>query len=36
MKASPWEKVDAIHEGIPILNYLVPKEFTDEYGQLTG
>ena len=30
MKASPWEKEDAIHEGIPILNYLVPKEFLRE------
>ena len=27
MKASPWEKEDAMHEGIPILNYLVPKAF---------
>ena len=27
MKASPWEKEDAQHEGIPILNFLVPKEF---------
>ena len=27
MKASPWEKEDAMHEGIPILNYLVPKSF---------
>ena len=36
MKASPWEKEDAIHEGIPILNYLVPKEFTHTQGQLTG
>jgi ferredoxin len=36
MKASPWEKVDAMHEGIPILNYLVPKEFTHENGKLTG
>src|SRR5258708_3796115 len=27
MKASPWEKEDAMHEGIPILNYLVPKTF---------
>jgi NADPH-dependent glutamate synthase beta subunit-like oxidoreductase len=26
MKASPWEKEDAMHEGIPILNYMVPKE----------
>src|SRR6266851_5286272 len=25
MKASPWEKEDAQHEGIPILNFLVPK-----------
>ena len=25
MKASPWEKEDAMHEGIPILNFLVPK-----------
>ncbi len=36
MKASPWEKVDAIHEGIPILNFLVPKAFTHADGQLTG
>jgi NADPH-dependent glutamate synthase beta subunit-like oxidoreductase len=36
MKASPWEKEDATHEGIPILNWLVPKEFTHEWGQLTG
>jgi formate dehydrogenase (NADP+) beta subunit len=36
MKASPWEKEDAMHEGIPILNYLVPKEFTHESGRLTG
>jgi formate dehydrogenase beta subunit len=28
MKASPWEKEDAMHEGIPILNNLVPKAFT--------
>ena len=28
MKASPWEKEDAMHEGIPIHNYLVPKAFT--------
>ena len=25
MKASAWEKEDAMHEGIPILNWLVPK-----------
>jgi NADPH-dependent glutamate synthase beta subunit-like oxidoreductase len=36
MKASPWEKEDAMHEGIPIHNYLVPKEFTHENGTLTG
>jgi formate dehydrogenase beta subunit len=36
MKASPWEKEDAMHEGIPILNYLVPKEFTHKSGKLTG
>jgi formate dehydrogenase beta subunit len=36
MKASPWEKEDAMHEGIPIHNYLVPKEFTHESGKLTG
>jgi NADPH-dependent glutamate synthase beta subunit-like oxidoreductase len=36
MKASPWEKQDAQHEGIPIHNFLVPKEFTHENGKLTG
>jgi NADPH-dependent glutamate synthase beta subunit-like oxidoreductase/ferredoxin len=36
MKASPWEKEDATHEGIPILNYLVPMEFTHRNGKLTG
>lgn len=36
MKASPWEKEDAMHEGIPILNYLVPKEFVHDSGKLTG
>jgi formate dehydrogenase (NADP+) beta subunit len=36
MKASPWEKEDAMHEGIPIFNYLVPKEFTHQNGRLTG
>jgi NADPH-dependent glutamate synthase beta subunit-like oxidoreductase len=36
MKASPWEKEDAMHEGIPILNFLVPKEFTHDNGRLTG
>jgi NADPH-dependent glutamate synthase beta subunit-like oxidoreductase len=36
MKASPWEKEDATHEDIPILNYLVPKSFKIENGKLTG
>jgi NADPH-dependent glutamate synthase beta subunit-like oxidoreductase len=36
MKASPWEKEDAQHEGIPILNYLVPKTFEHKNGKLTG
>jgi formate dehydrogenase beta subunit len=36
MKASPWEKQDAISEDIPILNMLVPKEFTRQGGRLTG
>ncbi len=36
MKASSWEKEDAAHEGIPILNYLVPKAYVHEDGRLTG
>jgi formate dehydrogenase beta subunit len=36
MKASPWEKEDAQREGIPIHNYLVPKEFLLKGGKLTG
>ena len=36
MKASPWEKEDAMHEDIPILNYLTPKSFSHEDGRLTG
>ncbi len=36
MKASPWEKEDAAREGIPILNFLAPKEFTHQSGKLTG
>ena len=36
MKASPWEKEDAVEEGIPILNFLVPKAFIHENGKLTG
>ena len=34
MKASPWEKEDAQHEGIPIHNFLVPKAFIHEGGKL--
>ncbi len=36
MKASPWEKEDAMHEGIPILDCRVPKAFLHENGRLTG
>ena len=36
MKASPWEKDDALGEGIPIHNFMVPKEFTHKDGKLTG
>jgi formate dehydrogenase beta subunit len=36
MKASPWEKDDAMGEGIPIFNFMVPKEFTHKNGKLTG
>ena len=36
MKASPWEKEDSMREGIPIHNFLVPKEFTHKAGKLTG
>jgi formate dehydrogenase (NADP+) beta subunit len=36
MKASPWEKEDAVHEDIPIVNFRVPKQFTHEGGKLTG
>ncbi|HEY5409404.1 MAG TPA: FAD-dependent oxidoreductase [Caulobacteraceae bacterium] len=36
MKASPWEKEDAMHEDIPILNWLVPKQFIHDGGRLTG
>jgi len=34
MKASPWEKEDAAHEDIPILNFMVPKEFHHDNGKL--
>ena len=36
MKASPWEKEDAVHEGIPIINFHVPKSFAHAGGKLTG
>jgi formate dehydrogenase (NADP+) beta subunit len=36
MKASAWEKEDAMHEGVEILNYLVPKAFSHVEGRLTG
>jgi len=36
MKASPWEKEDAMHEGIPIINNHVPKAFLVEAGKLVG
>ena len=36
MKASPWEKEDALHEGIPIINMHVPKAFVHDNGKLTG
>ncbi|MBA3059858.1 MAG: FAD-dependent oxidoreductase [Gammaproteobacteria bacterium] len=36
MKASPWEKEDAVHEGIPIINYHVPKAYEHKDGKLVG
>ncbi len=36
MKASPWEKEDAMHEGIPILPCHVPKAFVHEGGRLVA
>lgn len=36
MKASPWEKEDAMHEDIPIIDNHVPKSFVIENGKLTG
>lgn len=36
MKASPWEKEDAMHEDIPILDCHVPKSFLIEDGKLKG
>jgi NADPH-dependent glutamate synthase beta subunit-like oxidoreductase len=36
MKASPWEKEDAMHEDIPILDNHNPKSFVVENGKLKG
>jgi NADPH-dependent glutamate synthase beta subunit-like oxidoreductase len=36
MKASEWEKEDAMSEGIPIINNRPPKEFVHENGKLKG
>jgi ferredoxin len=36
MKASPWEKEDALHEDIPIIDNHVPRSFVIENGKLKG
>jgi NADPH-dependent glutamate synthase beta subunit-like oxidoreductase len=36
MKASPWEKEDATHEGIPILDCLVPKAVEHRDGKIVA
>src|SRR6185437_3208711 len=36
MKASTWDKEDAMQEDIPIHNFMVPKEFKHNAGKLTG
>jgi NADPH-dependent glutamate synthase beta subunit-like oxidoreductase/ferredoxin len=36
MKASPWEKEDALAEDVTILNYLAPLSFVVEGGRLAG
>ena len=36
MKASEWEKEDAMREGIPIINNRPPKQFVHENGKLKG
>src|SRR3954452_19035397 len=36
MKASPWEKEDALHEDITILNFMVPVAFKHVSGKLIG
>ncbi len=36
MKASPWEKEDAMHEDIPIFDNHTPKEYVIKDGKLAG
>ncbi|MDR0379651.1 MAG: FAD-dependent oxidoreductase, partial [Candidatus Accumulibacter sp.] len=36
MKASPWEKEEALRERIPIIDYHVPREFAHKNGKLLG
>jgi NADPH-dependent glutamate synthase beta subunit-like oxidoreductase len=36
MKASPWEKEDALAEDVKILNFLTPKSFVSRAGRLAG
>lgn len=36
MKASEWEKEDAMAEGVPFINNRPPKEFVHENGKLKG
>ncbi len=36
MKASPWEKDDAMAEDIPFINFETPKSFVIEDGKLVG
>ena len=36
MKASPWEKEDAMREGVAIMNFLAPKAFLHAADCLTG
>jgi len=36
MKASPWEKEEALHEGVVIRNCMVPVAFEHADGRLTG
>ena len=36
MKASPWEKEDALAEGVEIINHQVPKEYVVKNEKLVG